>query len=78
MVYTEAKKPVLVAVGPIGFFESQRKILTRGNRITVTGSMVTVDDTPIMIATTIEEGNEELQLRDKEGRPFWMGWKKVK
>lgn len=78
VLYTDAKKPVLVVVGPIGFFESQGKILTRGNLVTITGSIVTFDDTPIMIATTIKEGNEELQLRDKEGHPFWIGWKKIK
>jgi hypothetical protein len=78
MLYTDAKKPVLVDLGPTGVFESQGKIMKRGDQVTVTGSMVTIDDTPIMVATTIEEGNEELQLRDNEGNPIWIGWKKIK
>ena len=76
MLYTDAKKPVLADLGPTGFFESQGKILKRGDLVTITGSMVTIDDTPIMVATTVKEGNEELQLRDKEGQPAWIGWKK--
>ena len=78
MLYTDAKKPVMVYLGPIGFFESQGKVMKRGDQVTVTGSILTIDDTPIMVATSIQEGNEELQLRDKEGHPTWIGWKKIK
>jgi sporulation protein YlmC with PRC-barrel domain len=77
IIYTDAKKPVLVVLGPTGYMESQAKILKPGNKVTVTGSRVIVDDTPFLIATNIKEGNEELQLRDNEGHPIWMGWKKV-
>jgi len=78
MIYTAEKKPVLVDLGPTEFIEGQGKVLKRGDRITVTGSLVTVEDTPLLIATTIQEGKEELQLRDNEGYPVWMGWKKIK
>ena len=78
LIYTNAKKPVLVALGPTGYFESQRKLLQPGHTVTVTGSRVIVDDTPFMIAARIREGNEELQLRDKEGHPIWMAWKQTK
>jgi Zn-dependent protease len=44
----------------------------------LTGSMISVDDTPLMIATKIKEGNKEMQVRDNEGYPIWMGWKEVK
>jgi sporulation protein YlmC with PRC-barrel domain len=78
IIYTDEKKPVLVALGPIGYFTGQNKVLKPGNTVTVTGSMITVDDTPLMIATMIKEGNEEMQVRDNEGYPIWMGWKKIK
>jgi len=78
IVYTDMKKPVLVALGPAGYFESQEKILRPGDKITVTGSRVVVDDTPFLIATKIKEGKEELQLRDNEGHPIWIGWKQIK
>ncbi len=78
IIYTDAKKPVLVALGPTGYFEGQRKVLKPGDQVTVTGSKVIADDTPYLIATKITEGNEEIQVRDKEGYPVWMGWKKIK
>jgi sporulation protein YlmC with PRC-barrel domain len=78
IIFTDAKKPVLVALGPTGYLESQPTILRPGNRVTVTGSEVVVDDTPILIAKEIKEGSEELQLRDNEGNPMWIGWKQVK
>jgi len=78
IIYTDTKKPVLVALGPIDYFTRQNKALKAGDTVTVTGSMITEDDTPLMIATKIKEGNEEMQVRDNEGYPIWMGWKKVK
>jgi sporulation protein YlmC with PRC-barrel domain len=78
MVYTDAKKPVLVALGPTSYFVSQVRMLQPGDKVTVTGSKVILDDTPYVIATKIKEGNEELHVRDKEGQPIWMAWKKIK
>jgi sporulation protein YlmC with PRC-barrel domain len=78
IIYTNAKKSVLVALGPTDYFVGQNKMLKVGDTVTVTGSMITEDDTPLMIATRIKEGNEEMQVRDNEGYPIWMGWKKVK
>lgn len=78
IIYTDEKKPVLVALGPTGYLESQPNVLHTGEKVTVTGSQVIVDDTPLLIATKISKGNEQLQLRDKQGNPMWFGWKKIK
>jgi sporulation protein YlmC with PRC-barrel domain len=78
IIYTNAKKPVLVALGPTDYFEGQNKLLKVGDMVSVTGSMISVDDTPLMIATKIKESNKEMQVRDNEGYPIWMGWKEVK
>jgi len=77
IIYTDNKKPVLVVLGPDDYFANQNKMLKSGNSVTVTGSMITVDDTPLMIATKIKEGNEEMQVRDNAGHPIWMGWRKI-
>jgi hypothetical protein len=78
IIYTDAKKAVLVALGSIDYFAGQNKVLKAGDTVTVTGSMIPVDDTPLMIATKIKEGNKEMQVRDNEGYPIWMGWRKTK
>jgi len=78
IIYTDAKKAVLVALGPTGYLESQPNVLRPGNRVTVTGSRVIVDDTPLLITTKIREGKEELRLRDNEGHPIWIGWQQMK
>jgi len=78
MIYTDTKKPVLVVLGPTGYFESQKKVLKPGDRVTVNGSRIIVDDTPFIIATKIAGGNEELQVRDNKGHPIWIGWKQIK
>jgi sporulation protein YlmC with PRC-barrel domain len=75
---SSAKKFVLVYLGPPWYIEGDRKRLKSGSKVTVTGSMVTVDDTPFMIATSVQVGNEKLQLRDKEGNPSWVGWTKIR
>jgi sporulation protein YlmC with PRC-barrel domain len=78
IIFTVAKKPVLVELGPIDYFAGQEKVLQPGHMVTVTGSKVIVDDTPLMIATKIRDGNEEMQVRDNEGHPTWMAWKQIK
>jgi sporulation protein YlmC with PRC-barrel domain len=77
IIYSDAKKPVLVALGPDEYFEGQEKLLRPGVKVTVTGSSVIVDDTPFLIATKIKGGNEELQIRDAKGHPVWMSWQKI-
>jgi len=77
IIYTDTKKPVLVALGPNDYFTGRNKVLKAGDTVTVTGSMITVDDTPLMIATKIKERNEEMKLRYNEGHPIWMGWKNI-
>jgi sporulation protein YlmC with PRC-barrel domain len=78
MIYTDQKKPVLVTLGPTDYFTGQGRILKTGDKITVTGSKVVVDDTPYIIATKVKTKNKELTLRDKKGEPVWLGWKPIK
>jgi hypothetical protein len=48
-----------------------------GDQVIVSGSEVTVNGEPLMIAMTVKRGNQVLRLRDKDGNPGWIGWKKV-
>ncbi|MEJ2726310.1 MAG: PRC-barrel domain-containing protein, partial [Deltaproteobacteria bacterium] len=78
IIHSGAKKFLLVQLGPPWYIDGERNRLKPGTKVTATGSLVTVDDTPLMIATMLEVGNEKLKLRDKEGNPIWVGWRKVK
>ena len=78
ILYTDEKKPVLVTLGPTDYLTGQGSVLKPGDKITVTGSKVIVDDTPYFIATKVLDKNKELKLRDKDGQPVWLGWKTVK
>ena len=64
--------PAFYIVGP---WQAQHFKL--GDKVTVTGSQVTVRGEPFMLATTVKRGNEVLRLRDREGLPGWIGWKKA-
>jgi hypothetical protein len=48
-----------------------------GDQVTVSGSQATRDGEPFMIAINVKRGNEVLRLRDKDGNPEWIGWKKA-
>jgi sporulation protein YlmC with PRC-barrel domain len=64
--------PAFYLVGPW-----QAKHFKLGDKVTVSGSRVTVSGEPLMIAMTVKLGNEILRLRDKDGIPEWIGWKKT-
>jgi sporulation protein YlmC with PRC-barrel domain len=64
--------PALYVVGP-----GQAKRFKIGDQVTVSGSQATRGGEPFIIATTVKRGNEVLRLRDKDGNPEWIGWKKT-
>ena len=76
-VFIDKKEILPVYLGPafylIGPWQTKHFIL--GDKVTVSGSRVTVRGESLMIATTVKRGNEVLRLRDKDGIPGWIGWK---
>ena len=77
-VFVDRNDIVPVYLGPAFYLlgPQQAKHLKAGNKVIVTGSQVTVKDEPLMIAVSVKLGNELLRLRDQEGIPAWIGWKK--
>jgi hypothetical protein len=64
-----------VHLGPHWFVE-QQEALAAGDVVEVTGSRVTVDGKPALIAAEVRKGEASLKLRDPDGFPVWSGWRR--
>lgn len=78
-VFIDKKDVLLVYLGPAFYIvgSEQTSRFKIGDQVTVTGSQVTVSGEVFMLAITVMRGNEVLRLRDKDGNPEWIGWKKT-
>ncbi|MCX5825064.1 MAG: PRC-barrel domain-containing protein [Deltaproteobacteria bacterium] len=78
-VFIDKKEILPVYLGPASYIvgSEQAKYFKRGDRVTVTGSQVTVRGETFILATTVKRGDEVLRLRSKDGTPEWVGWKKA-
>lgn len=70
MVQTD-KETVAVHLGPAWYIDKQTPKIEANDTITVTGSRVTMDGKPAIIAAQAKKGNEVLKLRDENGIPAW-------
>jgi len=71
-----AQGEVSVHLGPQWYLENQDVKIEPGDRVEITGSRVTVEGKPTIIAAEVRKGDEVLQLRDAAGVPVWAGWRK--
>ena len=60
-----------VHLGPSSYLKENHFTLTPGDEIEVTGSKVNGGRNVIVIAKELEKGSRFLELRDKNGRPYW-------
>ena len=65
------KETIAVHLGPSWYIDKQTPKIETNGTITVTGSRVTVDGKPAIIAAQVKKGNEILKLRDENGIPAW-------
>lgn len=71
-----SKDTIAVHLGPVWYLENQDASFATNDSVTVTGSKVTFDGKPAIIASEVAKGPEVLTLRDPKGMPFWSGWKR--
>ncbi len=71
-----AKETVSVHLGPGWFIDRLDTKIEKGDRIEVTGSRVTIEGKPAIIAAEVKKGENVLVLRDKVGIPVWSGWRR--
>ena len=78
-IFIDKKNILPVYLGPAFYLVApwQAKHFILGDKVTVSGSQVAVSGEPLMVATTVKRGSEVLRLRDKDGIPEWIGWRKT-
>ena len=62
---------IAVQLGPAWYIDKHTPRIEANDIITVTGSRVTMDGRPVIVAADITRGNELLKLRDDNGMPVW-------
>jgi hypothetical protein len=67
------KETISVHVGPAWYLEKQTPQIEANDTVIVTGSRVTVDGKPAIIAAQVKKGNDILKLRGENGVPAWSG-----
>jgi hypothetical protein len=65
-----------VHLGPDWFIENQEVQVAVGDKLELTGSKVNTPKGPAILAMEIKRGDDVLKLRDAEGMPYWVAWRK--
>ncbi len=70
------KETVDVHLGPKWYIERLDAKILKGDAIEVKGSRVTISGKPAIIAAEVKKGDSVLVLRDNNGVPAWVGWRR--
>lgn len=62
---------VTIHVGPKAFVDKNQFSCSTGDKITVTGSRIALDNRPVILASELKKGDQTLKLRDDQGKPMW-------
>jgi hypothetical protein len=62
---------IAVELGPAWYVDKQTPRIEVNDTIAVTGSRMTINGKPIVIAAEVRKQNEILKLRDANGMSFW-------
>jgi hypothetical protein len=76
LVLKTDKEQISVHLGPQWYLENQDVKIEPKDRVEITGSRVTVQGTPAIIAAEVKKGDQTLKLRDEAGVPVWSGWRR--
>jgi hypothetical protein len=67
------KETILVYLGPGRFLDKQDLTFAPKDQVEITGSQITLQGKPAIIATQVQKGDKSLKLRDPAGIPAWAG-----
>lgn len=76
LVLKTDNETVSVHLGPGWYIENQDITIVPKDKVDITGSRITFDGKPAIIAAEVKKGGETLELRDEAGAPIWSGWRK--
>lgn len=76
MLVKTDKGAVSVHLGPVWYLENQDVKLEPKDKVTITGSRITFDGKPAIIAAEVKKGDDVLVLRNVAGIPVWAGWRR--
>jgi DNA/RNA endonuclease YhcR with UshA esterase domain len=71
LVLKTSAETIDVRLCPNSFLKEFEVTFNKGDKVEVTGSKVTIEDKPVILAREIVLGNNTLVLRDKQGVPVW-------
>ncbi len=60
-----------VHAGPLDYVSKQDFFVVNGDRVTVTGAPARAEDGSAILAARIAKDDQELQVRNREGKPLW-------
>ena len=69
------KETISAHLVPFWYIDNQEIKISTGDKVEVTGSKVTFDGSPAIIAKDVRKGDQVLTLRDENGLPYWSGWR---
>ena len=75
MVKTD-KETISVHLGPAWYIQRQDMKIAPGDKVEITGSRITFQAQPTIIAAELKKGTEIFKLRDGDGFPVWSGWRR--
>ena len=67
---------ISVHLGPTWYQDNQDIQFKKGDLVNITGSRITYQNNPAIIAMEATRKDFVLRLRDKNGYPVWSGWRK--
>jgi hypothetical protein len=75
MIKTD-QESISVHLGPAWYVQRQDIKIVPRDKVEITGSRITYQGKPAIIAAEVKKGDEILKLRDENGLPFWSGWRR--
>lgn len=70
--------PITVHLGPEWYIQNQAKQFEIGEKVTVKGSHVDFEGSPVLLALAVVMDSHMLVLRSASGAPVWAGWQSMR